>query len=585
MKHTTFIRPAILAAGLAFVMFASTASALPAPPDVWKDYDPDKGDYKEEIVLEEVRDGIRFRDTYISAYVLGEEVRVFCKYAVKAGAVKAPGLMDIHGWMSKPTIDMSYVKDGWAVMAHDYCGRVAKNDRPDFTRYPDKLSYGNMDAETGYRIKSKLPDGSDITDPKQTDDYLWYAIERRVLSYLLSQKEVDPARIGAKGYSYGGTIVWNLGMDPRVKAVVAYFGIGWLEYYRSRQVWMYNVPPKEPEMTPGERLYLSAIAPQAHAPYVRAASLWLNGTNDHHGGHERGEQTFKKLPPGVPWAFAHQARGHHNTEKLGDNCKLWLEKHVLGNDIAWPAHPKSGIVLDPQGVPEFRVQPADPERVTSVEMFYALKNPVSFARAWRDTPSVRSDDTWTASLPVLDVGDYVFAFANIRYDNNIVLSTDFNAVIPSQLGKAVATDKHATELTGEEGFWSDTAKVEGVSGVAGIRALDNRKGTSCDRFADPKWKAPRGAALGFRFYCTQPQKLLLEADGRYQTQLEITASDDWQSMKVAAMNLKNPQNGMALRDWSDVGEIRIRPQNGMDITMVIFSGFHWDATGDVPHRE
>jgi hypothetical protein len=56
-------------------------------------------------------------------------------------------------------------------------------------------------------------------------------------------------------------------------------------------------------------------------------------------------------------------------------------------------------------------------------------------------------------------------------------------------------------------------------------------------------------------------------------------------MKVAAMNLKNPQNGMALRDWSDVGEIRIRPQNGMDITMVIFSGFHWDAAGDAAHRK
>jgi hypothetical protein len=186
---------------------------------------------------------------------------------------------------------------------------------------------------------------------------------------------------------------------------------------------------------------------------------------------------------------------------------------------------------------------------------------------------------------VLDVGDYVFAFANIRYDNNIVLSTDFNAVISSQLGNAVATDKHATELTGEEGFWSDTAKVEGVGGVAGIRALDNRKGTSCNRFADPKWKAPQGAKLAFRFYCTQPQKLLLEADGRYQTQLEITASDDWQSMTVAATDLKNPQNGMALRDWSDVGEIRIRPQNGMDITMVIFSGFRWQTSDPAPMRK
>lgn len=56
---------------------------------------------------------------------------------------------------------------------------------------------------------------------------------------------------------------------------------------------MYNNPPKIPEMSSGQELYVSTIAPQAHAPYIRAASLWLNGTNDHHGGHERGAETFK----------------------------------------------------------------------------------------------------------------------------------------------------------------------------------------------------------------------------------------------------------------------------------------------------
>jgi len=83
---------------------------------------------------------------------------------------------------------------------------------------------------------------------------------------------------------------------------------------------MYDVPNKEPEKTPGEGLYLAAIAPQVHAPHITAATLWLNGSNDHHGGHERGEQTFKMFQPGVPWSFAIQARGHHNTEKLGDTA-------------------------------------------------------------------------------------------------------------------------------------------------------------------------------------------------------------------------------------------------------------------------
>ena len=64
--------------------------------------------------------------------------------------------------------------------------------------------------------------------------------------------------------------------------------------------------------------------------------------------------------------------------------------------------------------PELRVTPASPERIA---------------------------DAWTARLPVFNVDDYLFSYANIRYDNHIVISSDFKAAIPSALGKAVATDK------------------------------------------------------------------------------------------------------------------------------------------------
>jgi hypothetical protein len=61
--------------------------------------------------------------------------------------------------------------------------------------------------------------------------------------------------------------------------------------------------------------------------------------------------------------------------------------------------------------------------VQKVEFFYALKNPCSFNRSWRDAAAVRQGDGWMASLPLLNVEDYVFAYANITYDDTIVLST------------------------------------------------------------------------------------------------------------------------------------------------------------------
>lgn len=561
-----------LCAGAALLLaWATTLPAgAPTPVELWRDYDPDRGEFKEEVVKESVAAGVRSRDSYISAYVLGEEVRVFCKYAVKDGARQAPGLLDVHGWMGTANVDRAYVADGWAVMAFDYCGKSA--GREHYTRYPAALDYGRMEGKV---IHSRLPDGHDITDPKQTSHYLWFALQRRVLSYLLAQREVDRGRIGAKGYSYGGTLMWNLGMDPRVKAVVAFFGIGWIEYYRNKAVWLYNVPYVEPPMTPGERLFLATVEAQSHAPYITAATLWLNGSNDHHGGHERSEQTFKQFRPDVPWSFAIQARGHHNTEKLGDDCRLWLEKHVLGRAVAWPRRPAARLALGADGVPELHVTPDSPERLADVQAYYALKTPTSFARYWRDTPAVRQGDEWVAKLPVLNVDDYVFGYANLRYEGNLVLSTDFGAAIPSKLGHAVATDRPASETLDGIGGWSDIGPAEGVGAVKGFRALNNQRGTASEQFADPKWQAPAKAALTFRFFCTEPQTIVLTADNQYQAELALTAADTWQSLVLPAERLSHRQNKQPLRDWSRVTAVQLTPRAGSDLTKVVFAQVHW----------
>ena len=563
---------------------AESKSGLMTPPEVWQSYDPDAGDFNEEIVSERTEHGIYYKESYISAYVNGVEVRVFCKYAVKAGAKNAPGLMNVHGWMGGPAIDQGYVNDGWAVMAHDYSG-ITK--RTHHTKYPKAMGHGHMDAKAkGFKlIYDRMPDGSQMVDPKATSHYLWNAIQRRALSYLLAQKEVDPTRIGAKGYSYGGTIMWNMAMDPRVKAVVAYFGIGWINYYRDRSVWKFNQPANAPARSPGQELYLSAVAPQAHAPYINAACLWLSGSNDHHGGHERGCDTFKAFKAGVPWDFAIQARGHHNTEKLGDDTKLWLEKYVLGKDNFWPARAKSQVTLDADGVPELQLTPASPERIKEVQIYQCLKTANNIARVWSDVKSVRKGNTWVAKLPVFGVDDYLFSYANIRYDNDSVVSSDFEAVIPSSLGKAVATGKKSDSISEGTGQWNDVGPAEGVGGIKGFRPLKNRVGTYSRQFADPQWQAPRGSDLTFKFYCTQPQLLQFAANDHWISEIEMTASNDWQTIIIPASQMKHSSSQQALRDWSLAKVISIKPAKGADITKVVFADFKWTVSKDVKSPE
>jgi len=460
------------------------------------------------------------------------------------------------------------------VMAHDYCGKTG--DRPHFTKYPESLRHGNMDSKVAGPARARRLDGEFITDPRQTSDYVWYAIQRRVLSYLEQQPDVDRSRLGAVGYSYGGTLMWNLATDSRVKAVVAYFGIGYNDYYRDKQVWLYNLPYVEPPKSPGEEIILASIVPEAHVPFMTAAMLFLNGSNDHHGGHERGLESFKKFPKNVPWSFAIQARGHHDTEKIDHDTRFWLDKHVLGKDIHWPEQPRSAIRLDADGVPELVVTPHLPEKVRKVEMFYALKNPVSFTRSWRDVTSIQRGEQWIGKLPVLNVDDYVFAFANITYDSTIVRSTDFNAAIPSKLGSAKATDKPSDNLSsnGYDG-WTNIAELEGRQGIKGFRSTNNQRGSGTEQLSDPKWRAPEKSSLSFKFYCTEPQTVVLTAADHNSVELEITASDDWQEMTIAPERLINRFNQKPLPDWSSVGRIHFLPKHGSDLTRVIFADFKW----------
>ncbi len=61
-------------------------------------------------------------------------------------------------------------------------------------------------------------------------------------------------------------------------------------------------------------------------------------------------------------------------------------------------------------------------------------------RYWRSATGRREGETWTASLPVHDTKQPLFAFANVVYESGVCLSTNLVRVVPGELGAARATD-------------------------------------------------------------------------------------------------------------------------------------------------
>ncbi len=186
-------------------------------------------------------------------------------------------------------------------------------------------------------------------------------------------------------------------------------------------------------------------------------------------------------------------------------------------------------------------------------------------------------------MPELNVSDYVFGYANLIYDTTVVRSTDFNAAIPSKLGNAKATDTATALYTGDGGIgaWSNVVETDGIGGIKGFRCTDNKLGTSTELTTKPESKATSPEAqLRFKFYCTQPQTLILTA-GDFATEIEISAAADrWQEMLLPANKLLSPTHQKRLASWMGVAAIQRTPGAEADITTVLFAKFDSVLPGD-----
>jgi hypothetical protein len=231
-------------------------------------------------------------------------------------------------------------------------------------------------------------------------------------------------------------------------------------------------------------------------------------------------------------------------------------------------------------VPEFHIKPGSAEKIVALDVFYAFKEPFNCDRLWMDAKAEKLGDTWVAKIPVLNVDDYVFSFANIRYPGEIVISSDFTAAIPSKLGKAVATKVFAADGSDS---WTDVDVVE-VAGAKGLRP-NQQQGAACMLFGEAPRKAPEGAVMVFEFHCTEPQTFTLAVNGRYLADIEIKGSNDWQTLEIPAERLRFRADGDPLKSWSDAKSTSLRPKQAPGITSNITWITFKDPKWKVPRNE
>jgi dienelactone hydrolase len=231
---------------------------------------------------------LRFRSHEIE----GEPLWVYALLGLPAAPGPVPGLLHIHGGLQTacPETVSEFAARGYGVLSFDWFGPTAARPPGVTTVFPATIP--PIDVRTVPVERARI--------------FHAVHIARRGLSLLASRPEVDGARLGVFGISWGGFMTWLVnGQDRRVKAAIPVFGSG------------ITVAP-----TKRDRAWRAAFQPEHVAAAQHGAVLFFNGTNDFFGHVADAPRLFGRL------TVDHRALLAPN-----ENHGLWPE--MLPTAAAW----------------------------------------------------------------------------------------------------------------------------------------------------------------------------------------------------------------------------------------------------------
>jgi dienelactone hydrolase len=579
----TFSRITVLTMVLALAPAAS-AQVLDTPQKVWEGFDPQTEPLEIEALKKWSEGGADYTEMYFTGMTYeGEKVRVYAIYAAPTGKKGLPGILHIHGGgqSASPRWLKFWTEKGYAALTFDFCGKW--KDRKKHTLW-GKLGQGNMGS--GHKL-------AQATEPsvRVSSWYLWTRIARRALTCLERQSEVDPQRLGIFGVSVGGSIVWPVaGMDRRVKAACAVYGVGWNTYPAELDA------PDPKADDPHTKLWRSAMEPESYAPLIQCPILFLDGTNDHHGKMDFAYRTLDSVKAEHRQAFSPHWR-HHIAQGQAGDLPRWMDTW-LRDAPAWPKTPAATVSLDADGVPRLTLKPDSAQKIKRVDCYYAVENRNPINRFWRSVDSQQQDGAWLASLPVLDAAKPLFAFANVYYENGICLSSDLVSLIPAKLGASRATDTPSlliddltkgavdwyTRSPGTDPSYIESSPVKMETGPGGIAGVSVPKFAPLHthKLGDPKWRGPDGAQFQFQVNVRTPRKLSVrmienehtKGSTTFTAALTLKPADGWQTITLSAKDFKSDKKGVMLANWRAVQMLELEASHDPGLGP-IYTNFRW----------
>ncbi len=560
--------------------------------EFWGEYDPRREPLAAEVTREWEQDGIVCRVLRYQVGVFkGAPAKVAAFYAFPKGAAKLPGLLHLHGGGQSAYFEtvLTDAKRGYASMSLNWGGNAMRMGKDGLYEGPN-TDWGKVDAthppqrnKVNHFAGGIAPDEftlDPVESPRNSSWLLVVVAARRALTFLEQQPEVDPARLGVYGHSMGGRLTTHLtGIDKRVKAAVPSCG-GSGDVLEGQM----DIPGVRRQKI--SALELGSVSENPYIEQISVPTLWLSPTNDFHAHIDNMAYTWRNVPEGLLRLSMSPHFNHRHSSEHAITQHLWFEAHLKGA-LQLPATPQLALNLKTQnGVPELVVRPDSSRPVKAVHLYYST-DPHALTRFWRDAHPVQCGDRWTASAPVLDTGEPLFAFANVQYDtaeqyrnlpqapggsNTDVFTLSSREVYatPEQLQAAGVKATGRVERMIDDGArgWHDWYRLNW--GNPGLWTAATRK------VKDAKWRGPDGAKLVFEVNPLRDASLVVSVTSnewgafsagpklQYHVVRELKGSPEFQTVSVSLEELvpNDPQNKVPLANWQTLTELALSPSLG-----------------------
>ena len=515
----------------------------------------------------------------------GEKLKLAGFYAFPKGKHKRdlPALVVCHGGGQKASIGgpKNWAMNGYAAFCPN---NGAQPWGKSFEGVPN-TDYGSFnpsirkpDVRQG---KGRLAPGpntiDDVLSPRNEAMYLRMVGMRRALTFLQSQPEVDPEKLGFRGHSTGGVMTVRTATDPRLKAVVPSMGGSgfWWEDYP----WLVgnNRGYNGMEDKAQQKLFLNTVSCDANWKAMHAPLLFLAASNDFNSPADNIVRAMKSMPPGVDKRLVMPAHYNHSSSpEAAIADKMWFEQHLKGTGFIFPHTPQGELILKTADrVPRFRVRSdADCKlSIRSVNIYYSYGRQPQL-RYWADAVAVKTDDgVWEGRCPTFYDDEPLFAYANVTYDiehnfkspntvgtTGLLVSSTYHRAIPDELTAAGVkpTEKPQRLIDDFSGGLHDW-----------VGNLDKPKNWMIEtrKLVDPRWIGPKGSELVIDVNSPAAESWIgIEIRRRFRGQINGQFryygyfqfdKAGWQTLRMKPNDFENV-HGEKLDDWHKVITVTFR---------------------------